>query len=51
MRKVLALVLVVVLVLAFGAAASAAPKWTFKMGHANPPGRPTISQPINLRNL
>ncbi len=40
MRKVLALVLVVVLVLAFGAAASAAPKWTFKMGHANPAGTP-----------
>jgi len=40
MRKVLALALVVVLVLAFGAAASAAPKWTFKMGHANPAGTP-----------
>ena len=40
MRKVLALALVVVLVLAFGAAASAAPKWTFKMGHPNPAGTP-----------
>ncbi|HOP51342.1 MAG: TRAP transporter substrate-binding protein DctP [Thermovirgaceae bacterium] len=36
MRKILALVLVAVLVLSLGAAATAAPKWTFKMGHPNP---------------
>jgi len=40
MRKIIALALVVTLVLVFGAAASAAPKWTFKMGHANPAETP-----------
>jgi TRAP-type C4-dicarboxylate transport system substrate-binding protein len=40
MRKIVALALVVMMVLVLGAAASAAPKWTFKMGHANPAGTP-----------
>ncbi len=40
MKRFFALLLVVSMVLALGAAASAAPKWTFKMGHANPPDTP-----------
>ena len=36
MRRVIVFALVVILVLSMGTAATAAPKWTFKMGHPHP---------------
>jgi len=40
MRKFLAMVMVVALVLSLSVAAWAGPKWTFKMGHPQPPDTP-----------